>query len=151
MKSIKPGRGPSMMGGIMAIAIAVCGLLWTIGAAGMTSSFSGMGLDGGYGIGGGMDVVFPLFGVVFVFVAVALAVYHFKNATGKQRYSVFDIVDEKEESDPLNTRFGEQMQEAAEGKKKEEAAAFCPYCGTPVETDYRFCKSCGKRLPETDE
>ena len=40
MKSIKPGRGPSMMGAIVGIAIAVFGILWTIGAADMTS---GMG------------------------------------------------------------------------------------------------------------
>ena len=30
MKSVKPGRGPSMMGGVMSIFMGLFGLLWTI-------------------------------------------------------------------------------------------------------------------------
>ena len=41
MKSIKPGRGPSMLGAIIAIAIAIFGILWVIMASDITSTFSG--------------------------------------------------------------------------------------------------------------
>ena len=27
-------------------------------------------------------------------------------------------------------------------------AGFCPYCGSPVQTDFRFCPRCGKAQPE---
>ena len=84
MKSIKPGRGPSMMGGIMGIAVAVFGVIWTVIAASM---------------GGGL---FAIFGVVFVIVAIVNTVYNFKNATGKNRYSTFDVTTDEEEPDPLN-------------------------------------------------
>ena len=35
MKSIKPGRGPSMMGGVMGIVVAVFGVIWTAAAISM--------------------------------------------------------------------------------------------------------------------
>jgi len=35
MKSIKPGRGPSMMGGIAGVFVAVFGVFWTIMATAM--------------------------------------------------------------------------------------------------------------------
>lgn len=135
MKSIKPGRGPSMMGGVVSIAIGIFGVIWTIGAA---------------SIGGGP---FALFGVVFVIVAIVQAVYHFKNATNKNRYSSFDIVDGNEEPDPLNRRYGESNEAADyeqpeawtyEGKRD---SSFCPYCGAKVEEEYVFCNKCGKKLP----
>lgn len=169
MKSIKPGRGPSMMGGVIAIAVAVFGILWTIGASSITGEFSGtsyegdfmvsgMDIVGGTGFGSGgfgsdpfdtMGAIFPLFGVVFVIIAIALAVYNFKNATSKNRYSEFDIVDGQEEPDPLNERFGGETSEynSMEGDPFEGSDLFCPYCGTPAEGDYLYCKKCGKRLP----
>ena len=83
MKHIKPGRGPSMMGAVMGVIIAVGGVIWTIGAAGITS---GMGsAPFGDPFGDTMSVIFPLFGVIFVAAAIAIAVYNFKNATGKKR------------------------------------------------------------------
>lgn len=169
MKSIKPGRGPSMMGGIMAIAIAVFGILWTIGAGSITGEFSGTSFEGDFMVSG-MDIVtdsdfgmmsgfgsdpfdtmgtiFPLFGVVFVIIAVCIAVYNFKNATSKNRYSEYDIVDGTEEPDPLNERFGNACENSfEEGGSFSDSDLFCPYCGTPAEGDYLYCKKCGKRLP----
>ena len=141
MKSIKPGRGPSMLGAIAGIAIAVFGVLWTIGAADMTSEMGGSMYAGSMDMGG-IGSVFPLFGVVFVILAIVFAVYNFRNATGKKRYSEYDIVDEGEEADPLNERFGENDMD-----EEEERVSFCPYCGNSVDGDYEYCDRCGKKLP----
>lgn len=142
MKSVKPGRGPSFMGGVACIAAAVFGILWVIGASSMTSEMSEFdGIDAG----GGLVLVdiFPLFGVVFIIIAIASAIYNFKNATGKDRYSEFDIVDGDEEPDPLNERFGES--DAAD--QAEPDKGYCPYCGNAIDGDYTYCNRCGKKLP----
>lgn len=127
MKSIKPGRGPSFMGGVMSILVGLFGVVWTIVAASM---------------GGG---VFALFGIIFIAVAVVQAIYNFKNATGKNRYSAFDITDSSEEPDPLNECYGNPQ--ATTQKKNDVNNKFCPYCGTPVAGDFEFCNNCGKKLP----
>lgn len=135
-----------MVGGIACIAIALFGVLWTIGASSISGNISSMG--GGFEsafIGGSfdtIDAIFPLFGVIFVIIAIVIAVYNFKNATSKNRYSEFDIVDSEEESDPLNERFGPHGSDDTEPY----AARFCPYCGTPAQDDHRYCKNCGKPL-----
>jgi len=130
MKSIKPGRGPSFMGGVMSLLIGVFGVIWTVIAVGM---------------GGGL---FALFGVVFIAVAVVQAIFHFKNATGKNRYSAFDITEHGEEPDPLNKRFGESADGAYDASYGVDTdSAFCPYCGTPVGGDFEYCNKCGKKLP----
>ncbi|MGN1008674.1 MAG: zinc ribbon domain-containing protein [Butyricicoccus sp.] len=133
MKSIKPGRGPSMMGGVGSVIMVVFGVFWTILAAGMTA---GMGLFG---------AIFPLFGVCFIAMGVVNAVYNFKNATGENRYSSFDIVDRNEESDPLNERFGAKREPEQTARP---AGGFCPYCGAPVEGEYVYCRKCGRELPK---
>lgn len=145
MKSIKPGRGPSFMGGVVSIAIALFGVLWVIGTSDMTSEISTFDVAGaGYGGGSGLADIFPIFGVVFVIIAVAIAIYNFKNATGKNRYSEFDIVDGDEEPDPLNEQFGESG--AANETKHDKG--YCPYCGNAIDGDYTYCNRCGKRLPD---
>ncbi len=128
MKSVKPGRGPSMMGGVMAVAAGIFGVLWTVIAAGM---------------GGGL---FALFGLVFIAVAVIQAVYNFRNATGENRYSVFDITEDGEEPDPLGTRFGGDS-EVSDRPEESGESLFCPYCGAKAGDGYAFCRKCGKRLP----
>ena len=122
MKSIKPGRGPSMMSGIVGIFMVGFGILWTLIAAQASP-------------------VFALFGVLWT--GIAMTVYNFKNATGKNRYSQFDITDGNEEPDPLNERFGSDSVKNVE----ETDSEFCPYCGNKVEGEYEFCNKCGKKLP----
>ena len=129
MKSIKPGRGPSMKGGIMALAMAAFGVLWIIVVASM---------------GGG---IFAAFGVIFVIVAVVEAVYSFKNATGENRYSSFDIVDGSEEPDPLNIRYGEDSRKVHSSQQRPRESLYCPYCGCAAEGDYIYCNKCGRKLP----
>lgn len=79
--------------------------------------------------------IFPFFGFVIIGIGIFQAVYHYKNATGKERMSIVDIVDENEEKDPLNARL-----------RRNEGEKFCPYCGTMVQTSFQFCPSCGKSL-----
>ena len=131
MKSIKPGRGPSMMGAFGSAAVTVFGIIWTISAMSM-----------------GAPSFFALFGLIFVAMGIAQTVYNFKNATSKNRYSAFDITDGTEEPDPLNERFGETQGVEAAAGREDEAASFCPYCGAEVEADFTYCKKCGKKLPE---
>ncbi len=127
MKSIKPGRGPSFMGGITSILVGLFGVVWTIIAA---------------GAGGGP---FALFGIIFVAVAVVQAVYNFKNATGKNRYSSFDITDGDEEPDPWNEHFGDVQGYTRVNNDRE--SKYCPYCGKAVQSDFEYCNGCGKKLP----
>jgi len=115
------------MGGVMCLLIGLFGVVWTAVAAGM---------------GGGP---FALFGILFIAAAVLMAIYNFKNATGRNRYSVYDITEHGEEPDPLNERFGRPQSTAS--KQEDAENKFCPYCGTRVAEDYEFCNNCGKKLP----
>ncbi len=144
MKSIKPGRAPSMMGAFGSAAAAVFGVFWTIMAVNM-----------------GAPIFFALFGVIFVVLGIVQAVYNYKNATGKERFSTFDITDDSEEPDPLNEYFGKRQAERSDShahagnggnlNDSEEggarADAFCPYCGAETEKEYLYCTKCGRKLP----
>ncbi len=135
MKSIKPGRGPSFMSGIMGVFIALFGVIWTVLAVKM---------------GGG---AFALFGLIFIAIAITMTVFNFKNALSKNRYSSVDIVDGEEEKDPLSARLEEKTEGQTDGgaEKSEETGdrenKFCPYCGVSVGEGYKFCNECGKKLP----
>ncbi len=122
MKSIKPGRGPSGMGAFAGVIAALFGVFWLIIAVNM-----------------GAFIMIP-FGLLFIAMAIGTTIYNYKNATGKNRYSEFDIVDENEEPDPLNSRFG------APNENKESGKKFCPYCGTKAEEGHKFCGNCGSKL-----
>ncbi len=126
MKHIKPGRGPSMMGGVVGICMIAFGIIWTVAAAQASP-------------------LFALFGVVWTCIAVMQTVYNFKNATNKNRYSSFDITDDTEEPDPLNEKYGNPLD--TRKKTPDVNNRFCPYCGTPVEDDFEYCNNCGRKLP----
>ena len=147
MKSIKPGRGPSMMGAVGSIGAAIFGVFWTIIAISM-----------------GAPLLFAGFGLFFVMFGIGQAIYNFNNATGKNRFSEFDITDDGEEKDPLNEFFAKQSsaenwevrtqaKTAAEGEPRTtettgtKAVGFCPYCGAEVQEGFEFCAKCGKQLP----
>jgi hypothetical protein len=118
------------MGGVASIVAVIFGVIWTIAASAMGAPF-----------------FFPLFGVVFIIMGIVQAVYHFKNATSKNRYSAFDITDAHEETDPLNERFGRQsVANSNENRAVDGNGGFCPYCGLPAKNDYAFCRKCGKKI-----
>lgn len=131
MKSIKPGRGPSFMGGVASLFGIVFGIIWTIMA-----------------VSAGAPFFFPLFGLFFIGIGIVNAVYSFKNATGEHRYSEYDIVDSREEPDPWNTRFGA---DAPKADDLGEPFAYCPYCGAKLGDGFAFCGKCGKPLPKEEE
>jgi len=128
MKSIKPGRGPSIMTGISSIAAALFGLVWIFMTFRMGAGFM------------------SIFGVIFVGLAIFQAVYNLKNATSENRYSSFDITDSQEEMDPFNERFGSKQRNERPHITLE--SCFCPYCGTALSVDFQFCNQCGKELPK---
>lgn len=135
MKSIKPGRGPSGIGFIGSLCAMAFGVFWTVMAFAMTANVPGI-----------FGMVFPLFGIVFIVIAGLQAVYHYKNATGKSRFSMMDITDSSEEGDPsedwvrdINESTGGLRHSAAAGE-----AHYCPFCGAAVEAEHKFCKRCGK-------
>ena len=134
MKSVKPGRGPSAMGAMGSIAAVIFGIFWTVMAASM-----------------GAPVFFPMFGVIFIVMGIVQALYHFKNATGENRYSEFDIVDSAEEPDPWDRRFGTNRAPETPPEEPESGDfRYCPYCGARLGSGFTFCGKCGKRLPDTD-
>lgn len=129
MKSIKPGRGPSKLSGIMGIFMICFGIIWTILAA-------------------QASLLFAAFGVIWTCIAVVTTVYNFKNAKAENRYSIYDITDEGEEPDPLNEKFGgKQAGDAPAPAAGSGGNRFCPWCGTKLDADYAFCNNCGKKLP----
>ena len=126
MKSVKPGRGPSMMGGISSLFAVGFGVFWTIQAVQKELSMA-------------------IFGVLWTGLAISSAVYNLKNAVGKNRHSDYDITDASEEPDPLNERFGNAQTTTQKSYSTDNR--FCPYCGTVVADDFEFCNRCGRKLP----
>ena len=129
MKSIKPGRGPSMMGGISALFAALFGVFWII-----------VVLQSGGGF-------FAFFGVIFIAMALVQAWYNFHNASQKDRFSSFDIVDSREEMDPLDPRYAGQ-DDIPVRSSDSDAPRFCPYCGAELQSDYLYCPECGKNCAD---
>lgn len=134
MKSIKPGRGPSMMGAISGAAVALFGVVWTVLAASM-----------------GAYMMIP-FGLIFVALAIGGAVYNYRNATRSNRYSSFDITEDGEEEDPLKARYGRRSPEPRGGRntaddgKQSGGARYCPSCGARIDANDSYCRFCGTRL-----
>ena len=131
MKHIKPGRGPSAMGAFGSIIAVVFGIFWTVTAASM-----------------GAPVFFPIFGILFIIMGILQAVYNFKNAAGKNRYSSYDIVDSREEPDPWDQHF-RSPSDSRETPGSGDHLRFCPYCGAEVGEGFAFCAKCGRKLPDS--
>ncbi len=146
MKSIKPGRGPSGMSFAGSVISIVFGVFWTIIAVSITSHFPSDVIG----------LIFPLCGIIFTILGIINAAYHYKNATGKDRYSVYDITDSSEERDPSDSwiRNGQRTYERNNNETPEERNLnktseetdfnFCPYCGIKLGKDYAYCPKCGK-------
>ena len=141
MKSIKPGRGPSGMKFLNSIFSIVFGAIWTLIAI-----FIATGAMVAGGMLGIIAMIFPLFGVVFMINGIVHAMYNYKNATGKDRYSEFDITEDGEEQDPLDRRRrGDLGREEPDG-----AYRFSPYSRARFGEGFVYCAKCGRELPEIE-
>lgn len=129
MKSVKPGRGPSMMGVVSSGIAIVFGIAWTGAASNM-----------------GAPSFFPVFGVLFVVMGIVNLVYNFKNATGENRFSMFDITDGKEEPDPLETYLKKSRGSNDSENRVSEEVMYCPYCGNRAGSNHDYCSKCGRKL-----
>ena len=127
MKSVKPGRGPSAMGAFGSVVGVVFGVIWTGAVASV-----------------GAPPFFLAFGVLFIIVGIVQALYNYKNATGENRFSEFDITEDGEEPDPLDRRAPEAP-EPPDGTYR-----FCPYCGAKSGEGFVYCARCGRRLPDLE-
>jgi hypothetical protein len=116
------------MGAIGSLVAVLFGVFWTISAAGI-----------------GAPIIFPLFGFIFILLGTAQMIYHFKNATGQNRFSAFDITDNREETDPLDKYLHPASAEQRSENLAEERL-FCPYCGANSHSDHIYCPKCGKKL-----
>jgi vacuolar-type H+-ATPase subunit I/STV1 len=135
MKSIKPGRGPSGISFAGSIIAIIFGVFWTIIAASMMANAP-------FGI---IGMILPLFGVLFIIMGIIQALYNYKNATGKNRYSIFEITEE--EGDPSDQWIKRGIESEEENEQQSFIAAeanYCPYCGIQLEQDYTYCPKCGK-------
>ena len=137
MKSIKPGRGPSAMGAMGSVVMGIFGVFWTITAVSM-----------------GAPAMFPFFGVIFIIIAIVQGIYHYQNATSKNRMSVYDITDAGEEPDPLNQYVrgaNEEEQQMTRVSQNSTKYNFCPYSGNKISgSTYNYCPKCGADIKKNE-
>jgi len=133
----------SFIGSVISV---IFGLFWTIIAINMTASFPF----------GTVGLIMPLFGVAFIALGIINAVYHYKNATGKDRFSILDITDSTEEGDPAEKWVKKAIHEDTKSAEKINGNEnghlefnYCPFCGRRLEDDYNYCPSCGKELHDS--
>ena len=112
MKSVKPGRGPSIMSGVAAAGVAFFGVIWVVAVLSI-----------------GAPWFMAAFGVVFILIAIGSAAYSFYSGTAQNRPSVVDIVDDSEEPDPLNQVFHNKKYCLQCGEPVLPSARFCSGCG----------------------
>ncbi len=118
MRRVKPGRAPSAMNTMTSMVAIVFGLFWTVGARGVGAPFW-------------------MLGIAFILIGVVMLLFNANNAFGRNRFSIADIVDTRDEPDPMSMV----------GELSDDASGYCPYCGSETDGGFEFCRRCGKRLP----
>lgn len=150
MYSVKPGRGPSKMAGIVLLVFFVpFGLVFAFAPLVLTGAFSQFAAQfggpdrvaaGGFnGVLAVMAFVPMVFGLGFTVVAGMMAYYHLTNASAKDRMSAFDVTVDGEEGDMAAQAMGIEGAAAAPDR-------FCSHCGAGLESGFAFCPKCGKAV-----
>ena len=103
MRSIKPGRGSSLQGAIGSLFAVVFGIVWMVSAA-----------------KSGAPTPFVLMGLVFVVIAGSNVIISLMNATGENRFSLYDITEEGEEPDPLEEMLNKKEKTVSKIKSSPE-------------------------------
>ncbi len=129
MKSLKPGRMTSIQEFVGSIFAVVVGIMWLFF---VTSSMSEA-----EDIPPAFFYFFVSLGFVIIITGIVKAVLSYKNAFGKNRYSLLDITDSSEEPDPFNFKNDSSIT---------DTMLYCPHCGTSIKKDYDFCPGCGRKL-----
>ncbi len=136
MKSMKGGRGPSIIRAVALFGIAALAMV-ALGQSGTPGSVAYAGVK---------YERTSLLLVIFILMAVCGGIWFLYRAFAQNRPSETDVTGADEEPDPLNRYSrGEDDAESAE----EAAAAgsrYCPNCGRAVQEDANFCSHCGKEL-----
>ncbi len=71
-------------------------------------------------------MIFIMFGLLFICLAL---------------YQIVSVMKRSDEA----VKVGPEVPEVHDGPEK-EYSGFCPYCGSPVEPDYGYCRVCGRRI-----
>ena len=136
MKSMKGGRGPSIIRAVALFGIAVLAMV-ALGQSGTPGSVAYAGVK---------YERTSLLLVIFILMAVCGGIWFLYRAFAQNRPSETDAAGGDEEPDPLN----EYPQGKDDAESTEEAAAagsrYCPNCGRAVQEDANFCSHCGKEL-----
>ena len=136
MKSMKGGRGPSIIRAVALFGIAVLAMV-ALGQSGTPGSVAYAGVK---------YERTSLLLVIFILMAICGGIWFLYRAFAQNRPSETDAAGGDEEPDPLN----EHSREEDDAESTEEAAAagsrFCPGCGNAVPEDANFCSHCGKEL-----
>ena len=117
MKNRRPDRNARIMG-IAGIAAAVFGVIWIIETYSMTRNSP---------FGGGPSMIMTAGGILFVVIAVLIAVRSFSR-------------DPEEDQTAGDAPMDRDTPEIPPPKK---AKWTCPYCGTVNDEDQTFCPGCG--------
>ena len=123
MNNHKPNRDAAIMG-IAGIAAAVFGVIWTIETNSMTRNSP---------FGGSPSMIMTAGGILFVVIAVLIAVRSFRSGA-------------EEDQEPGDAPMDRDTREIPPPKK---AKWTCPYCGTAVDDDQAFCPGCGAGRKKT--
>lgn len=135
MKSMKGGRGPSVIRAVALFGIAVLAMV-ALGQSGTPGSVAYAGVK---------YERTSLLLVIFILMAICGGIWFLYRAFAQNRPSETDVTGGDEEPDQLNEH--SRSENDAESTEKEAAGGrYCPGCGQAVPEDANFCSHCGKEL-----
>ena len=132
MYSLKPGRGPSLIGAVVALVIGVPFCIFWISIAVTKHA----------------PVFFVFFGLAFLVLTLVMVGMGFYNATSRNRISQYDITSSGEERDPFERLASSPTSGSDPGSASaggaHPAEGFCPFCGAKLDRGFNYCPKCGK-------
>ena len=136
MKSMKGGRGPSIVRAAALFGVAVIAMV-VLGQSKMPGSVAYAGVK---------YERTSLLLVIFILMAVCGGIWFLYRAFAQNRPSETDAAGGDEEPDPLNEYFHGKYEVESTGSPAAKGGIYCPYCGKPIQADFAFCSHCGKEL-----
>lgn len=90
--------------------------------------------------------ILPVFGMMLLFYGVLEGVSCISGKTEGHGFSSMYSIPELDDLPDAQKMPPTQTRPTSAAPSVE--TRFCPYCGAPAESDYVFCRSCGKKLPD---